>query len=375
MKYCYFAGILAGLSVPVSALGEGAQGLDPKEGKPSPDGKWVWYDGRKLEVEGKGWSDTEGFFDRMPGKAKGVVTDGVWGLSKHSAGMCVRFASNAVSIAGRWTLTGKNLAMEHMPATGVSGVDLYVNDGGVWRWIGMGRPKAQANEQVLADSIPEGTHEYLLYLPLYNGVESVEIGVPPGAMIGKAAPRPANRSKPICYYGTSIAQGGCASRPGMAHTSILGRMLNRPVINLGFSGNGRMEPAMGTLLAELDVAAYVLDCLPNMSPELVSQRVEPFVETLRKAHPDTPIVLVENIAYQAGAFLPGPREAYQSKNRVLREVYDRLTGKGVKNLHYVPGQTLLGKDGEGTVDGTHPNDLGFQRFAEALEPVLRKILE
>ncbi|MBN1345341.1 MAG: SGNH/GDSL hydrolase family protein [Phycisphaerae bacterium] len=335
-----------------------------------------WYDAKLFDFEGKGWADTAEFYHRLPGRAKGVVRDPVWGLSTNTAGLCVRFVTDADKIAARWTVTRKSLAMDHMPATGVSGVDLYVRYEGSWRWIGNGRPKSSpTNTATLADGIPRGVHEYLLYLPLYNGVQSLEIGLPLEAKLAKAPPRPGDRAKPIVYYGTSIAQGGCASRPGMAHPAILGRRLDWHVINLGFSGNGQMEMALCKLMAEIDAAMYVLDCVPNLNAEKVTERTEPFVLALRKARPEAPIVLVENIEYQAGAFLPARREAYESKNKALREAYERLLAKGVKGLYYIPGKPLLGTDGEATVDGTHCSDLGFQRYADGMEPVLRKILE
>ncbi len=375
------AGLCGGLlAAPSRTLGEGGrlnelETLDPGIAQKDPKGKWLWYDAHELDVEGKGWSDTAEFYHRLPAKAKGVVRNPVWSLSTNTAGLGVRFVTDADSIAARWTLTRKSLAMDHMPATGVSGVDLYVKHAGRWRWIGIGRPKSSpTNEVTLASDIPEGRHEYLLYLPLYNGVKSLALGIPPKAKLAKAPPRPADRAKPIIYYGTSISQGGCAARPGMAHAAILGRRLDRPVINLGFSGNGKLDPEMGVLIAEVDAAMVVLDCLPNMSPQLVTDRTGPFVKALRKARPKMPIVLVENIAYQAGTFLPKKREAYRSKNRALRKVYDSLVAEGVKGLHYVPGEPLLGDDGEATVDGTHCTDLGFHRFADALEPVLREIL-
>lgn len=349
--------------------------LDPNFAAKDTSGEWLWYDAQGLAVEGKGWADTDRFYDRLPARAKGVVPDPVWTLSHHSAGMCVRFVTDSPKIAARWKVLNADLGMPHMPATGVSGLDLYVNDNGIWRWIGNGRPKAPSTEALLAADIPGGQHEYRVYLPLYNGTESLEIGVIPSAALAKAPARPAGKEKPILFYGTSITHGGCASRPGMAYPSILGRRLDRPVVNLGFSGSGRMEPALGQFIAEVDAAMYVLDCLPNLTPALVTERVEPFVTALRALRPNTPIVLVENIAYQAGAFLPVPKADYTAKNTALHAAYERLAANGVQGLFYVPGETLLGADGEATVDGVHPTDLGFQRMADALEPVLRKGLE
>lgn len=339
-----------------------------------------WFDLTELGVEGKGWTDTAFFYDRLPSKAEGVVRDPVWSLSRHSSGLCARFVTNARVIHARWSLASSTLGMNHMPATGVSGVDLYANDPTAadprlrWRWIGTGKPDKQTdNEQVLASGIPEGEREYLMFLPLYNGTVKAEIGVPVSASL-RTAVRFGDAHKPVVFYGTSITQGGCASRPGMAYPAIVGRWLDHPTINLGFSGNGQMEPEVAALLAELDPAVFVLDALPNNDAAGVAERLEPLVMKLREAHPDTPIVLVENISYQAGWLLPAPRRSYMSKNSALQEAYARLKAAGVPGLHYVPGEDLLGADAEATVDGTHPTDLGFWRQALVLEPVLREIL-
>lgn len=345
--------------------------LDPNFAAKDTSGEWLWYDAKGLCVEGKAWTDTERFYDRLPGKAKGVVPEAVWSLSHHSAGFCVRFVTDAPKISARWKVLNANLAMPHMPATGVSGLDLYVKDNGVWRWLGNGRPGEQTTQTLLAGGIPEGSREYMVYLPLYNGTETLEIGVPPSASISKPPVRAAGKDRPVVFYGTSITHGGCASRPGMAYPAILGRRLDCPVVNLGFSGNGKMELELAALLVEIDASVYVLDCLPNMSPEMVTERVEPFVAALRVARPDTPIVLVENIIYQTGFLLPESRNNYQKKNQELRAAYQRMTDKGIQGLHYVACDSLLGSDGEGTVDGVHPTDLGFMRMADAIEGALR----
>jgi len=263
-----------------------------------------------------------------------------------------------------------------MPSTGINGVDLYVYLDGRYQWIGAGRPTGKLTaEKRLVGGMAEGLHEYMLYLPLYNEAASVEIGVACDAVIGKPLPRPAERARPICFYGTSIIHGACASRPGMTMVAMVGRRLDRPVINLGFGGAGEMEMEIAELLAELDVAVYVLDCLPNMTIKMMQDRLKPFVMYLREAKPDTPIVLVESVFFPARDMIEGAGAKHARKNALLKTFYADLKARGVTKLHYVPGDNLLGNDGEGTVEGVHPSDLGFYRFADAMEPVLRKIVE
>jgi hypothetical protein len=161
----------------------------------------------------------------------------------------------------------------------------------------------------------------------------------------------------------------------MAHTAILGRRLDRPVINLGFSGSGRMEPELAALLAELDPAVYVLDCIPNMSAAEVATRVDPFVRTLRRAHLETPIVMAEDRPYTNGTVLPGPRKHNAENHAALKMIYDRLLADGIRGLYYLPGSLQAGDDGEDTVDGAHPTDLGFLRMADGFAPVLSKALK
>jgi GDSL-like Lipase/Acylhydrolase family/N-terminus of Esterase_SGNH_hydro-type len=351
--------------------------IDPKTAKVDAETGIHWYDIRALGIEGQGWSDTKAPFDRLPAKAEKTARPPVWSLSQQSAGLCVRFVTDATTMHARWTVTGKNLAMPHMPATGVSGLDLYVKSaGGKWQWVANGRPAAETTTTQLVKELAAGEKEYLLYLPLYNGVTSVEIGLPKWTTLKKADARPAEKAAPIVFYGTSITQGGCASRPGMVHTAILGRWLDRPVINLGFSGNGTLDMDIAMLMGELDAAVFVLDCLPNLNAAQVAERTEPFVKELRKARPTTPILLVEDRTFANAPVLPALAKRSAESRANFKKAFDALVSAGDKNLYYLRGDKLIGDDGEGTVDGSHPTDLGFLRqaevFAEALRPLLTK---
>ncbi|HUU26727.1 MAG TPA: SGNH/GDSL hydrolase family protein [archaeon] len=333
----------------------GIEKLDP--GLARVDSSIAWYDVRDLGVEGKGWSDTEDYYDRLPVRARQIVRDEVWSLSKNSSGLCVRFLTDAVRIAAAWDGGG---GMPHMAATGVSGVDLYVKKDGKWRFLRVGKPDQERTARMLHDNLPGEPAEYLLYLPLYNRVTKVEIGIPPEAMIARV-PSPAG--KPVVFYGTSITQGGCASRPGMAYPAILGRWLDRVTINLGFSGNGRMEPEVAGFLAELDPAVYVIDCIPNVS-EKIGELTGPLVKIIRQKHPETYILLVEDVR-------PGDAEA----NNQLDLAYRRLLAEGDRNVFLLQGEGMIGDDLEATVDTRHPTDLGFIRMAEGFKGALSVLLK
>ncbi|PAY19348.1 hypothetical protein CKO51_12105 [Rhodopirellula sp. SM50] len=331
-----------------------------------------WHDVRDWGVEGRGFDDTEKYFDRLPARAKGVVRDAVWNLSRHSAGMLVRFRTDAREIQVDHSVTSSSLAMPHMPATGVSGLDLYAKDEqGNWKWVAVCKPTAQHTKTTLVKGLRPGTRDYSIYLPLYNGTESLKIGVDASNSFEPIAPR---SEKPIVFYGTSITHGACASRPGMPHPSILGRRLDRPVINLGFSGNGKLEKEVGQFLVELDPAVYVLDCLPNMVAAEITERTEPMVKQLRAAHRNVPIVLVEDRSYSGSWLLESQQTRNQTSREAFKAAYRRLLDAGTEGLFYVDGESLLADNRDDTTDGSHPSDLGFFNQANAIEPALRSAL-
>lgn len=333
----------------------------------------IWYPVEDFGVEGRAWpvEELKSPYDRLPAKAEGVVRDAVWNLSRHSAGMLFRFNTDATEITIDYTVGGKSLALTNMPAIGVSGVDLYaLAADGTWKWVDVTRPK-NVNTVHKISGLDPGLRTYTAYLPLYNSTTEIRIGVPSGSTFQPVAPR---QEKPIVFYGTSITHGASASRPGIAHVAILGRRLDMPVVNLGFSGNGKMEPEVGALLTEIDAAVYVIDCLPNMVGTEVAERTEPLVRQLRQARPDTPIVLVEDRTYANAWIFKSKRTRHSESRAALAKSYDNLVSSGITELYYLPGEELIGDDTEGSTDGSHPNDLGFVRQSDVFEPVLREAL-
>jgi hypothetical protein len=261
-----------------------------------------------------------------------------------------------------------------MAFTGIKGVDLYAIVDGRWKYLNTGRVKGKVNEFVLVRSEDEIYREYLLNLPLYDGIDSLSIGIDRNAEITVPKENYLIAKKPVVYYGSSIAQGGCASRPGMAFTNILERAMDRSFINMGFSGNGTLDLSVGEAMCEIDAALYVIDCNPNTLRELIYDRTIELVKLLKHKRPDIPVLLVEGFYYENG--FVKPEDSITEKKRVeLRRAFRALEESGIKNLHYKKGDGLIGYDNEGTVDGVHPNDLGMHRIAEALQPAISKILE
>ena len=335
-----------------------------------------WHDAKKFTVEGLGFKDLKSPYDRLPLRAENVVRPEVWGLSRNTSGVLVRFNADSKTIHARWTVTGKSLSSVNITAVASSGLDLYAKtDAGKWHWLAIGKPtKFPDNEDTLANNIPAGNREYMLYLPLRNNVTSLEIGVAKGSPI---APGPQRRpgSKPFVFYGTSITHGISASRAGMTHVAMLGRWFDREVINLGFSGNGKMEPEVTNFINEIDAEVFILDCLPNMNAKEVHERAMNCVRTLREKHPKTPILLVEDRNY-GDSFLNDSRRRHNDENHAaMREEFAKMQKERIANLFYLKADLLVGTDGEGLIDGSHPTDLGFLRQATEFQKVLRKILK
>jgi lysophospholipase L1-like esterase len=331
------------------------------------DAGWNWIDAAAMKMEGMPFSDADGRYCRLPAYAKTNVVYGTWAMSRCPAGMSLVFTTDSRKLRVRWSLTSDRLGMTHMPATGVSGVDLYGrSDDGRWIFKKAGFPvRSKGNEFEV--SVAPGKL-YRLYLPLYNGISSLEFAVPDGFTI-KEAPLPASLSDlPVVFYGGSTVQGACSSRPGNAWVNVAGRMLDSPTVCMGFNGQGKMLPYEADLLAKIDASAYCFLCLGNMVGKDYAVEAERFLRRLRELRKDVPIVF--------GAFhfplVHSPRKhAFAAELKAKLQKEDPV--KWAK-FDIVPLWDMCSRDCDGTVDGGHPNDYGAYRMAEAFAAAVRRLI-
>ena len=321
--------------------------------------------------------ERERFYHRLPSKAKGYIRDAVWRQSTHAAGQSIVFTTDAKNITVRYTVARKH-AMPHMPATGVTGVDLYTSDRNgeeVWlagKYSFRDTVEFKYNDINVIDS--PGPHRYTLFLPLYNEIKWMEIGTEETADFQF---EPSPDSKPIVAYGTSICHGACASRPGMAWSNILQRRLGKEFVNLGFSGNAMLETEVMSLINEIDAETYIIDAMPNafsMDEVQLQDTIVKAVLYLRSKHPDTPIVLADHLGYPHSKVDEKRRNDENRAWRAQKAAYEQLKKEGVKNLHHLTYKDIsLPQDA--TVEGIHASDYGMIVYADAYEKLLRKILK
>jgi hypothetical protein len=339
---------------------------------------YVYTDAETLPVFGKVCAETAEPFSRLPASLNGVSRDAVWRLGLNSAGIFVRFRSDTGMFDFRWTSAFRTESV-NMTACTVSGLALYVLDKGEWIYVGTARPAAKraldSSWKIGCTKLAGQMHEYLLYLSLYDGVSKLEIGVPEGKTVEAPAIDSPRSDKPVIMYGTSILQGASASHPGLCGTALLGRMLDRQVINLGFSGNALLDLEIAELMAAYpNPGVYVLDNMPNGTPELTREKEIAFFRILRDAHPNVPVVFVENPNYPGMRYDLGRENYVNVRNEALHEVYKELVKSGEKKIYLVSAMKMLGEDNTGTVEGTHFTDVAFISYANKLAPLLKKLL-
>lgn len=329
-------------------------------------------------VKGRSWNaENSGSYNRLPPRAKDSVRAGVWNQSTQSAGLAVSFYTNAPDITVKYTVTG-GLSMPHMPTTGVSGLDLYRTDcHGTQTWCSgnyhFGDTITYSYKNLNNPNIHSDGSEYTLFFPLYNSVSSLQIGVNSDQKFEFAA---VSQEKPIVVYGTSIAQGACASRPGMAWTNILSRQTGSPVVNLGFSGNGQLEESLFGFLAEIDAQMYIIDCMPNMTQDRVSliyDRLVSGVKTLRKSS-DAPVLLTEHCGYMGDLSSDSRKKEYSEANAELKRAYETLMKENVPGIFYMTKEEQ-GLSMDSQVDGVHATDLGMQQYADGYFKKISVILD
>lgn len=331
------------------------------------DAGFAWFDVSTPPFSVHGLlRDDAGYF-RLPHEVAKATSEGVTELHVHTAGGRVRFAANAEKIALRASMRAVSL-MPHFAFTGSAGFDLYADN--VYRGTfipPMDVKTGFSGELWLGEG--ERMKEITVHFPLYSGVVKLEIGLPAGSALGAAAPYADER--PVVYYGSSITQGGCASRPGNAYQNILSRELNCDHVNLGFSGNAKGEPVMADYIAGLSMRAFVLDYDHNApTPAHLKATHAPFYRKIREKNPTLPIVMLSRPQ-------PNPNADDIERRDIVRQTWLAAKAAGDENVWFTDGTQMLTAFGgdSGTVDNCHPNDLGFFCMAKALEPVLRQAIK
>lgn len=334
----------------------------------------VYTDAAQFPLYGKVTENTSERYGRLPQSFEGVVRKPIWRLGSNSAGLFIRFRTNSTSVHLRWT-PKRDYTMTHMTDTGTKGLDLYCLTEDGWRYVRCGKPNGKTSTMKAIENMTKEDREFMLYLSLYDGVSSLEIGVDPDAYIEQPQVDSPRTGNPIVMYGTSILQGGCANRPGMAHTNILGRWLDREIINLGFSGNAYLDVEIAEYIATVEnPSLIVLDYAPNCTAEMIDEKAEKFFRIVRDAHPDVPVIIVESPMYAHAMFDTKAHDVIVRKNEAQERLYKKLKKAGEKKLYYVDSKGMIGDDMEATVDGTHFTDLGMMRYAKHIFPTMKKAL-
>lgn len=353
-----------------------------------PEKPWTYIDAQNLRIINHAFAgETERTYARLPRYVKDSIPEGreLWDRQQCSSGIGVRFATNSTRIGCKYTLYW-DTHMIHMADTGLKGTDLYILEGdSVWRHVNTNRPYVKKDENGNKTKLVESTyvsnldgkmHEYVIYFPLYDGIEDFSVKVDSGAVITKGSPEVINANRRIVAYGTSILQGGCASRTGMAATNIIGRELNCEVVNLGFSGEGKQDTYVARAMATIpDVDVFLLDPVPNCTEMMCDTLTYNFVKTLRALRPDVPIVMLEGPIYPYARYDSFFGKYLPKKNNAFRRNYERLKAENPNNLYYVTSEGLDGPEDDGTVDGIHLTDLGFLHYANKMIPILRPLLD
>lgn len=338
-----------------------------------PDVKWYGAGDAWFNLYGACGNCGDGPFRRLPQKIAEEANPGVAALATNTAGIRLRLRTDSpyVAIHAEWDVM---CAFSHMPFTGTSGFDLYRVKDGIQEFAGTFVPplgSAHGYESVLLS--PGGMQDLIIYFPLYNNVTKLYVGVRENSSF--ETPGQYSVPRPVVFYGSSITQGGCASRPGNAYQNMLSRGLDIDVVNLGFSGSARGEKVIAEYIAGLSMKAFVLDYDHN-APDVdhLSRTHYPFYKIIREKNPELPIILLSKP--DGRNINPDAYEQNLKRAEVVRGTYERAVSEGDKHIRFIDGFSLFEDDElwAATVDTCHPNDLGFYWFYRKLKPVLADMI-
>lgn len=366
MTFASTIGLLAALTFPET------EPLDPN---------LDWYDcSESFALEGRGFPGQGLPYNRLPESQKARTSEKVWNLSKTSIGFNVRFKTDSDTLAVRWDFPRYDSPLPYMSVIAHVGIDIYARRPGEKEWRHVNGGVAPGWRLVKDTKKGEHIHagelkwswrpgdEAMIYLPMRFGPRNFAVGLKKGATFEKA--RPHIVDKPVVIYGTSICNGGAASRAGLAFPAIMGRLADVEVVNLGFSGAAKMELPMADLVAEIDASLYILDCEWNMSDAVCKANFEPFVRRFKELRPDTPVLVCGGCTE-----LAEPR----SSERITTAVLAKLRAEDPKkwaNWSFLSGVDQLPKTDDCTHDHCHPNDLGYvfmgRVYAEKITSILAK---
>ncbi|MBQ2290596.1 MAG: SGNH/GDSL hydrolase family protein [Paludibacteraceae bacterium] len=342
-----------------------------------------FVDATEFQIINKGWDNTTEPYTRLPQQYMDSCREDQQWLYNHSSGIAVRFATNSKRIAAQYNLKN-NFHMQHMAMTGIKGTDLYYlnEERGVWEYVNTARPQEKnfkadsIQSKVYVEHLDGEMHEYMLYLPLYDGVNWVQIGVDSTAQLIQPQVENPRKMGKIVLYGTSIQQGGCASRVGMVPSAMIQREYNLECVNLATSGQARMDFYIAEALASIeDAICYVIDPVPNCTKDRCDTATYDFIKILRSLRPEVPIIMVEGLMYPYTRHSSYHAEYLPQKNEGFRRGYELHKAENPKGLYYMTHDGQTGPEMEGTVDGVHLTDYGFRAYADILEIFIKKALD
>lgn len=340
--------------------------------------EFKWYNPatRPFSLNGLAWFDSEKIYSRLPRNAGVKYSDGVDTLAWNTSGVQVRFCAHLSKLKIKAKLYNKP-SFDHMAAIGECGFDVYVSETGTPKYYASCRNSNLSDtvDSLVIDLPEPKSLNITVNLPLYCGVHDFMLGLDYNAEITPV--KPYSTDKRVIFYGTSITQGGCASRPGMSFTNILSRKFDCEFINLGFSGNGKGEPELSELFTQIArPGLFVLDYDGNCDYERLKNTMPDFIKIYREVRPEVPILVISCVPFAKELINPEAVATRIKKRDLQRSFVEQFRAEGDKNIHFLDGGTLYGGDDweETVVDGVHPTDLGFYRIAKTLEPVVRDLL-